>query len=38
MDIPSTSLTALFIIWVYRQDIKNDNWIYKNKSVLWIFI
>lgn len=28
MDISSTSLTTLFMMWAYRQDMKNENWIY----------
>lgn len=29
----STSLTVLFMVWVDREDVENENWIYKDKNI-----
>lgn len=36
MGLLSIPVTILFMILVYSQGMKNDNWIYKSKSILGI--
>lgn len=33
MDMSSMSLRVLFMVWVDREDVENENWIYKDKNI-----